>query len=601
MPIVYTISMPEPHTHLYYVRVDLGELEGATLDVALPVWKPGSYMVREFARHVQGFEARAGNRPLDWRKLDKSTWRVETGGAEQVSISYQVYAFELTVRTSHLDGTHGYFNPATLCMYVPGRTDEPLTAHVVTPDEWRVTTGLELVSEETGTANDFTGSVRSTSFFVRRHTFVAGDYDHLVDSPFECGTHRLLTFAVDGIPHEIAIWGHGNEDDAQILADTQKIVETTRDLFGTLPYRRYVFILLLADGQYGGLEHRNSVSNIFPRWEFRPRRAYERFLALTSHEFYHVWNVKRIRPAPLGPFDYTRENYTRELWVSEGITSYYDNLILQRAGLISAERYLEMIADDIKLLQSQPGRALQSLAQSSFDTWIKLYRPDENSINSSISYYLKGSLVALLLDLEIRHQTGGERALDDVMRHLFDRYPEHGPGFAEEEGFLAAVEEEAGRAGGRFRDLFERYVSGTEELDYERGLALAGLRMAWSHAGVEGGEAPAWHGMRLKTEHGKLKVAAVRSDGPAYAAGVYAHDEIIALDGVRVDEDRLKARVSERRPGDTVMVSLFRRDDLLHVQLTLAPAPPDTLKLLAVDDPSESQLAVHESWLGLAK
>jgi predicted metalloprotease with PDZ domain len=596
--LTYTISMPEPHAHLYHVRVDVEGVEGNSLDVALPVWTPGSYMVRDFSRHVQRFAASTGSQPLEWQKLDKTTWRVATGGAERVSVSYEVYAFELTVRTSHLDGSHGYFNPATLCMAVAGRTDEPITVHVVTPEGWRVTTGLEQTDEATGTANELTGRIAGASFFVHRHTFVAEDYDHLIDSPFECGTHRLLTFEVDGIPHEIAIWGRGNEDEAAILADTQKIVETTRELFGALPYRRYVFIVLLADGQYGGLEHRNSVSNIFPRWEFQPRRAYERFLALTAHEFYHVWNVKRIRPAPLGPFDYARENYTRQLWVAEGVTSYYDNLILQRAGLISTERYLEMIADDIKALQSQPGRGLQSLAQSSFDTWIKLYRPDENSANSSISYYLKGSLVALLLDLELRSRSEGERSLDDVMRLLFQQYERDSAGFVEDDGFLQTVETVAASAAPGLRDFFEQYVAGTEELDYARGFALAGLRLAWSHGGRENGEAPAWHGLKLKTEHGKLKVIAVRSDGPAYTAGIYANDEIIALDGVRIDEARLAARVGERKPGDTVTLSLFRRDDLLHVSLTLAPAPPDTLKIVAVEEPTDEQRALREGWLG---
>lgn len=594
MPIIYTISMPEPHAHLFHVSVEVDTVAGATLDWALPVWTPGSYMVREYARHVQRFQARAGSRALEWRKLDKATWRVETHGAERVTVSYEVYAYELTVRTSHLDGSHGYFNPASLCMYVPGRTAEPLTVHVVTPEGWRVTTGLDMVGEARGTANELTGRIAGASFFVRRHTFAADDYDHLVDSPFECGTHRLLTFEVDGIPHEVAIWGHGNEDEARIVADTQQIVETARDLFGALPYRRYVFILLLADGQYGGLEHRNSVSNIYPRWEFRPPHTYERFLGLTAHEFYHVWNVKRIRPAPLGPFDYSRENYTRQLWVAEGITNYADNRILLRAGLITPERYLTILAEEIKTLQSQPGRALQSLEQSSFDTWIKFYRPDENSANSSVSYYLKGSLAALLLDLEIRGQTGGRLALDDVMRYLFGLYQEDGAGIPEEHGFLAAVESVAGAAGGVYRDLIERAVAGAEELDYERAFAFAGLRLEWGHVAEEA----AWHGLRLKTEHGKLKVAAVRADGPAYTAGVYAHDEIIALDGVRVDEERLAARVAERRPGDSVTLSLFRRDDLLHVPLTLAPAPPDTLKIVAADDISAEQRAVRGGWLG---
>jgi predicted metalloprotease with PDZ domain len=597
--ISYTISMPEPHTHLFFVTIEVDAVADRTLDLALPVWTPGSYMVRDFARHVQSFAASAGQQQLEWRKADKSTWRVTTGGAGHITVSYQVYAFELSVRTSYLDGQRAAFTPATLCMYVPDRTDEPLAMHVVAPPEWRVSTGLDLAEETTGTVRELTGLNHGTHFFVRRSTFRADDYDHLVDAPFFCGEHRLLTFEVDGIPHEIALDGRGNQDEQRILADTQRIVETTRNLFGALPYQRYVFLVTLTDGLYGGLEHRNSVWNTYPRWEFQPPRAYERFLALTSHEFYHVWNVKRVRPAPLGPFDYSRENYTRNLWVAEGITSYYDNLILARAGLATPERYLEWLAEEIKQLQSQPGRALQSLEQSSFDTWIKLYRPDENSINSSISYYLKGGLVALLLDLEIRHQTGGQRSLDDVMRLLYSEFEQSGSGFAEEFGFLAAVEAVAGTADGRYRDLFERYVAGTDELDFERGFALAGLRLEWSHGEARSEAVPAWHGLVLKTEHGRLLVKAVRSNGPANAAGIYAGDQIIAFDGTRVDEERLKARMAERRPGDTATLSLFRRDDLLHIPLTLTAAPPDTLKILPLPERTPQQLEVYQAWMGM--
>ncbi|HMP42093.1 MAG TPA: PDZ domain-containing protein [Roseiflexaceae bacterium] len=572
MTIQYTIGMPQPHSHLFHVVIELEHSGNTPLDVALPVWTPGSYLVRDYARHVQQFSAAAGTTPLPWEKLDKTTWRITTGTATRITIRYLVYAFELSVRTSHLDATHGYFNPATLCMYLPGRTAETHHVRIETPADWHVTTGLAQVGE----------------------WFVADDYDHLVDSPFECGTHRLFHFQVDGIPHEIAIWGHGNEDTDRIVSDTRRIVETTRDMFGGLPYTRYVFIIHLTDGGYGGLEHRNSVTNIFDRWGFRPEHAYERFLGLTSHEFYHVWNVKRIRPAPLGPFDYRGENYTRELWVMEGVTSYYDDLILLRAGLITAERYRAILADNILKLQAQPGRQLQSLAQSSFDTWIKFYRPDENSDNSSISYYLKGGLVALLLDLEIRSRTAGARSLDDVMRAMLHRYPAEGPGFAEGHGFRDIVEATVGEVDEQvadFGDFFAGYVGGTAELDYAGALAYVGIVPQWSGGGT------AWHGMRLKSEHGKLKVALVRADGPAYQAGIYAGDELVALDGIRIDEARLAARIGERKPADRVRLTLFRRDDLLDVELTLAEAPADRLDLVVGDDASDQQRALYAGWL----
>jgi predicted metalloprotease with PDZ domain len=585
--IRYTISMPAPHTHRFHITLEVEGVTAPTLDLALPVWTPGSYMVREYARHLQSFSAAAGGAPLGWEKIDKATWRVDAAGHTSVRITYEVYAFELTVRTSHLDGSHGYFNPATLCLAVLGRADQPHHVQIDAPEGWRASTGLR--------QGEAPGS------------FVARDYDELIDSPFEIGTHRLLTFEVEGVPHEIALWGSGNEDAQQLVDDTRRIVEATRAHFdGPLPYERYLFIVQLADGLYGGLEHRNSVTNLLDRWTFRPARSYERFLGLTSHEYYHVWNVKRIRPAPLGPFDYQRENYTRQLWVAEGITSYYDNLILARSGLISPDRYLETLADDILALQSQPGRAVQTLAQSSFDAWIKFYRPDEQSINSSISYYLKGSLVALALDMAIRAGTDGARSLDDVMRYLYtevyggadqSRFYDAGA-FAEDGGFLAAVESVAGDAGGRYRELLRRAVETTEELDYDTALAAVGLRPEWGYkADVPPGHAPATLGVRLKSEHGRLKVAAVLAGGPAEQAGIYAHDEIIAFAGARVDEERLKARLLERSPGERVAVTLFRGDQLIQVEAQLGSAPHDTLRLVPHPEASMAQQQERRRWL----
>jgi predicted metalloprotease with PDZ domain len=571
--ITYTIAMPAPHTHLFHVTVEVDEIAGPALELVLPAWTPGSYMVREYARHVQGFSARAeGAGELAWRKTAKDTWEVTTGGASRISVSYQVYANELTVRTSHLDSSHGYFNGASVFMYAPGRTDEPLRLVVDAPEGWQVATGLDAEGEG----------------------FIADDYDHLVDSPVECGTHRLLEFEVDGIPHRIAIWGRGNEDEGRLLEDTRRIVEAQRDFFGGLPYKHYTFILHLTDGRGGGLEHRNSVSNLLDRWTFRPERSYERYLSLTSHELFHVWNVKRLRPAPLGPFDYRRENYTRLLWLMEGGTSYYDDLLLARAGLLKPERYLEKLADKIVALQGQPGRLLQSVEQSSFDAWIKLYRPDENSANSSISYYLKGSLVCMLLDMEIRRQTGGERSFDDLLRLLFARYPLDGPGIPEDGAVLAALEELAGERGGAFRRFFARYIAGTEELDYGAGLAMVGLEPRWSRRGPE-----AWLGLNLKRQGERTVVAAARADGPAYAAGVYADDELLALDGWRVNEERLNARLGERAPGEMVRLTLFRGDALLEVPVTLGRAPNDALTLAPIAEPSAAQQAAYREWLGL--
>jgi predicted metalloprotease with PDZ domain len=602
--ISYTIAMPAPHSHLFHVTVEVDATAGSTLELVIPSWTPGSYMIRDYARHVQGFGARAeGAGELAWRKTDKDTWQVDTGGAARIIASYQVYANELTVRTSHLDGTHGYFNGACVFMYVPGRTDEPLRLTVEAPEGWEVTTGLDAVEEDdrrptTDHRPNSQPDVRlePSSVVGDRSSFIAENYDHLVDSPVECGTHRLLSFEVDGIPHRIAIWGRGNEDEARLLEDTRRIVEAQRDFFGGLPYRHYTFILHLTDGRGGGLEHRNSVSNMLDRWTFRPERSYERYLSLTSHELFHVWNVKRLRPAPLGPFDYRHENYTRLLWLMEGGTSYYDELLLARAGLLKPERFLEKLADKIAALQSQPGRLLQSVEQSSFDAWIKFYRPDENSANSSISYYLKGALVCLLLDMEIRRHSAGAHSFDDLLRLLFDRYPIAGPGIGEDGAVLAAVEELTDAPSDVFGTFFRRYISGTEELDYATALAVVGLELRWHRRG-----AGAWLGLNLKRQGDRSLVASARADGPAYAAGVYADDELVALDGWRMNEERLNARLSERSPGDSVRLTLFRGDTLLEVPVTLAAPPADALELAPIEDASEAQQQAYHSWLGAAR
>ncbi len=578
--IAYTVSMPEPHTHLYHVEMVVDAVSVPCLDLVLPAWTPGSYMIRDYARHIQEFVAHGPDgAEVPWRKTAKDTWQVDSGLVSQVVARYKVYANELTVRTSHLDSSHGYFNPTNLCMYVPGRTNEPLAITVAVPEGWRVSTALE---------PDGRGS----------SAFIATDYDELMDSPFECGTQRVLTFTVDEVPHEIVIWGRGNEDEARLITDTRRIVEVQRDMFAGLPYPHYSFILHLTDGRGGGLEHRNSVTNMVDRWTFRPERSYERYLSLTSHELFHVWNVKRLRPAPLGPFDYRSENYTRLLWFVEGVTSYYDELLLVRAGLMLPERYLEKLADEILNLQSQPGRHLQSLEQSSFDTWVKYYRPDENSANTSISYYLKGTLVCLLLDMEIRRRTNNSRSLDDVLRELYVRYPISGPGFPEDGGVLAVVEAVAGTQDGFFHDFFARYIAGTAEIDYTSALAAVGLELRWGYRQPGADCAiPAWLGLKLKRQGERTLVAAVRADGPAYAAGVYAEDELLALDGWRVDEERLNARLAERTPGDLVYLSLFRGDALIEVCVVLDEAPYDSLIIAPVAAPDAAQQRAYHDWL----
>jgi len=379
-PMRYRLSMPEPHSHLFHVEAAL-EGPGAEVVLALPVWTPGSYLVREFARHLEGFSAAdEQGGPLAWERLDKHRFRVRCGGAARALFRYRVYANDLTVRTSHLDGSHGYANGASVLVYAEGRGQEPCTLEVFPPPGWRVTCPLD------GGPTEFT----------------ARDYDELVDSPIEIGTHALLEFAALGKPHTLAVWGKGELDLGAFAADLRRVVEQHGAMLGGLPYSRYLFLVHLSDRRRGGLEHARSTTIHLSRMGFKPDKAYAEALSLAVHEFLHVWNVKKLRPAALQPYDYSREQYTRLLWWFEGVTSYYDHLLLVRAGLLPAPRYLKHLGEELTALERSPGAGKMSLEEASLTAWVKHYRPDENSGNSAVSYYRKGELAGLALDLFLR-------------------------------------------------------------------------------------------------------------------------------------------------------------------------------------------------------
>ncbi|MDQ3821497.1 MAG: peptidase M61, partial [Acidobacteriota bacterium] len=404
--ISFTVSMSKPYTHLLEVEM---RLRGASqfppqIDLIMPVWTPGSYLIREFERNVQDFAAAdASGRELRWRKTNKDTWRVETAGARDLRVTYRVYANELTVRTNDLNDRHAFWNNAALLMYPDGYLKAPSTLTVVPFNDWRVATGLPVVEG-------------------KPNTFRAENFDILYDSPFEVSRFKVVSFEVRGVPHRIVIDGEGNYDLERMRRDVQRVVEAEVDMMREIPYHDYTFILHSTNQGGGGLEHLNSTALMRERNRFRSDADWKGFLGLVSHEFFHLWNVKRIRPDALGPFDYTKENYTRLLWVAEGITDYYSELLLRRAGLISEEDYLRRVVESIQSLQATPGRLLMSAEEASFDAWIKEYRQDENSVNSQISYYTKGGLLGLLLDLEIRKRSKGAKSLDDVMRYLYAEF-----------------------------------------------------------------------------------------------------------------------------------------------------------------------------------
>lgn len=566
--IRYHVSAPNPATHLFHVSMEIDRPEDG-IELHLPVWTPGSYMVREFARHIQDFRVSdEKGAPRGWRKTSKDAWAVDCYSARMLRAEFDVYANDLTVRTSHLDSTHLFINAANLLPYVASRTGQPAGLRVDVPRGWNLATGLPLPKE-----ND---------------ALAAADYDELVDSPVHAGPEPILRFEVNGVAHEIATWGGGNLDPDRLTADLTHVVAAQAALFGSLPYQRYVFMLMATDEGRGGLEHRNSCALIVPRFDFRPETSYERVLRLCSHEFFHTWNVKRIHPTVLGPFDYRHENYTRLLWAMEGITDYYALMMLRHAGIISNGRLLEVFGEWMSDLAETPGRHLQSLEEASFDAWIKYYRPDEHSANSGVSYYLKGALASLTLDMEIRRQTAGQHSLNDLMRLLWLRFGETGLGVPED-AYQGLVEE---ITGGDWSAFFDRAIHSRGDLDYET-LSAAGIEVEW-HADASAPEA--WLGVKLRTENGRARVSSAVSDGPAWAAGLTAGDELLALDGYRVTESNLNDRLRDFAPGATVRLTLFRRDELLEVPVTLAQRPATRATLKRSEESTAQQSAVFEDW-----
>jgi predicted metalloprotease with PDZ domain len=556
LPIRYTLRFPEPQTHYVEVSADVPAPDLDSVELMMAVWTPGSYLVREFARHVEGVTAEAPDGvPLAVEKSAKNRWRIATGGAPVVQVKYRVYGREMSVRTNWIEAGFALLNGAPTFLTLADTIARPHEVTIIPADGWtQCVSGLRIGEGA-------------------EHRYCAPDYDTLVDSPILVGNPAVYEFAVDDTPHALVNEGDWAFFDGQRAArDLEAIVRAQREFWGALPYDRYVFINLITEAG-GGLEHGNSSVLMTGRWATRTRKAYLTWLALASHELFHVWNVKRLRPIELGPFDYEKEIITPSLWVVEGITDYYDDVLVHRAGLSTRDEYLESLSDKIEELQTTPGRAVRSVSLASQDAWIKLYRPDENTPNTAISYYTKGCVVAFLLDARIRHTTAGARSLDDVMRVAYQEYS-GARGFTPEQ-FRALAERVAGTD---LAEFWSSAIEGTSELDFEEALDVFGLR--FKPAVVPPGEKPkAWIGAATRNDTGRLIVTQVRRQTPAFAAGLDADDEILAIDDVRVRADGLDRRLEQYSPGDRVSLLVARRDRLSRLDLTLGAEPLRTWRL----------------------
>jgi len=595
----YRIWPKDPAAHLFEVRVTVAEPDPDGQVFAMPAWIPGSYMIRDYAKHVVSVRAEADGRDVAIEKLDKNRWRAAKA-SRALTLVLEIFAHDNSVRGAHLDNSHAYFNGTCVFPAVVGQEERACNVDIVAPEvsfgkRTRVATSMRRGSAED---YDFGG-------------YTAEDYAELIDHPVEIGSLSIGEFDVQGIPHAIAIRGNTRVDMARLCHDMQGVCEQQMSLLGApLDLDRYLFLLHAPGSGYGGLEHRWSSSlvcgrdNLPARGDEGVSDEYRTFLGLVSHEYFHLWNVKRMKPAAFTPYDLSQEVHTGLLWVYEGITSYYDDLALVRSGTITEESYLELLGQIMTRVIRGSGRRRQSVQESSFDAWTKFYKQDANATNAIVSYYAKGALVALCLDLKLRSETGGRVSLDDVMKDAWARWGETGEGMPED-GFEQLCIDVSGEDLG---DFFNATVRGTGELPLESLLHGHGveycLRRSSGRKDKGGKPSPdnklptVWLGATLKTRGGKPIFSALMNGGPAERAGVSPGDELVALDGLRIDIAGCEARTRRYRPGDKSELTVFRGDELISLRMNWSEAPEDTCYLLLTDDADDSVKSRRGDWLG---
>lgn len=568
----YTVRFPEPWTQYAEVSLTMVNAKGTATDLDMAAWTPGSYMIRDYAGAVEAVRAEdAEGQPLPVDKTDKDTWRVAHGKNKRFTVHYRVFCRATNVRESYIDEERATLIPAGIYLY-PALADLPSTLTIEPWKSWSViSTALEPVSA------------------ADPWTFRVSGRDELLDSPMEIGNHQVLRFDVDGTAHELAIQGPGNFDTARLRADISAIVRACTKMFGGNPNKRYVFLLNNTASGYGGLEHVASTSMVYRRWGYEPDNNYQVFLGLVSHEYFHLWLAKRIRPVEYSTFTYDREQYSRSLWVVEGFTQYYDDLLLRRADLLSESRYLNIVESLMNSALNRPGDAVQSAGEASFDTWIKYYKGNENSSNSTVSYYNKGSLLALALDLEILASSQGKNRLDNVLQNLYALYKANpARGFTEQE-----VQQFAEQAAGKDLDAFFReYVYGTEPLDMVPYFDRIGVTLQ------DDGTFTQTLTVGVAIDEATSVVQRVVRDQPAAEGGLLAGDEILAINGYRF-KGSLTEWVDRTTAGETWTVLLSRDGLLKTLQITPKPIPKHQYRLQLREDAPESQKALYRQWISL--
>lgn len=570
----YQLSFPNPSTHYVEVTLTIPSQGNTAILCALPVWAPGSYLLREFAKNVEDFKAvsQAG-KALETTKVNKNTWKIQAPGAGNIEVTYRVYAFELSVRTSFIDESHAYLNGSSIFMYVKGLEHNSCRLTIHRPDNWKViSTGLPMPVK-----NDP---------WIR----LAKNYDILADSPLEIGNHEVLLFEAAKIPHQIALYGKPDYNKDKLIADISKIIEAQTTLFGNNPNQNYVFIIHALPKGSGGLEHLNSCTVQVNKETFKNTETYPDFLELIAHEYFHLWNVKRLRPIALGPFNYDAENYTTALWFSEGFTAYYDLLFTRRQGFISPEKYLDRLAKTITKLENSPGNKVQSVSAASFDAWIKLYKPNENSRNTSISYYDKGAMIALLLDLKIRKKSGGEKSLDSLMRDMYeDFYRNKERGFTDLE-LKASIKKFCGE---NMDDFFDRYITGTASIPYNDFLETVGLLLSDKNAG----KPVVSLGFSAKAVNNQLIITQILRHTPAFAAGLNVNDVLLSVAGL----DSLKQLDAfiVGKANQVLEIKVNRAGVIKNFSLKLTPINKSDYQISIDPNASAQSKQIYKNWLNI--
>lgn len=603
----YSIDLSDSKNHYITVTATLEPTANQTqTELMMSVWTPGSYLVREYARNMDSLTIhdQDGN-ALDFKKTRKNRWLVQHGKAKRIVFRYRLYCNEMSVRTNWVGLQYAMLNGAPTFVTVVGQLQRPHHVTLNLPRNWkRSATSLKQLDEA--------------------HHYVAQNFDELVDSPIVAGNINVYPFTAGGIEHQLVNVGEsGYWDGAKAAKDLQQMVEEHHRMWGNVPYDRYLFLNMISESG-GGLEHDNSTLIMTSRWSFRDERRYKSWLSLASHEFFHTWNVRRLRPKSLVEYDYENEIYTRSLWIAEGITSYYQDLALVRAGLLSEKEYLERISGDVESVQRTEGRKKQSLTDSSYDTWIKFYRPDENSSNTRISYYSKGAVAAFLLDARIRKLTQGQKSLDDVMRRMFDQYADSG--FTPSD-FRKVASQIAGQD---LTEWFQHAIDSTKELDYSD-LEAIGVDIPKpakkssekteeakteddqeDSTQEESGKPAESDASDEKVSKGKpylgfstsgddkVTVSSVKPDSPAYEAGVNVDDELIAINDFRV-RGGVDSRLKQFEVGDSLELLLARRGKLLRLKVVIGARETESWRLKYTSKPSDEQKAQKKLWLSVPK